>query len=498
MEPLDPWHALVAYLLVLLAIVGLGEWTRARGWDPRTSRKLVHALVGLTLASAPLVSAAAWPLWALGGLFLVVNGLALRSQRLAGMHDAAPESRGTVIFPLGFLALVWLCFDHAGVFVVSMVILALADTVGALVGERRPEAPRFRWWRDPKSRPGSVAVGMTSAAIALVLLPRLDPVFAGASGPVMLTLAVCLGLVCALCEGASSRGSDNLTLPLGAALTLLLLRQTALAPGELAGLAFGVLAALAIGLGAWRLGSLTGGGAVGTILVGGVVFGGLGLAGAAPLVAFFALSSALSRVSERLAQLPGEPEAKGARRDIVQVFCNGGPATACALIAVLGDASQGAAWYAALVGSLAAATADTWGTELGRLAHDRPRRLWPPFAEVEPGTSGGVTGVGTLGAAAGALVTTLVAWPFLARAGVGPGAVVLVALIGFAASLFDSVLGATLQVRYRDPVTNTPCEWPPPGGAPLEVLSGLRWLTNDGVNLATTLLGAALAYALVA
>ncbi len=497
---LDPWRALLVYLVVLLGVVGLGELTRARlGWAPETTRKLVHALVGLVLASAPLVCASSWPLLALGVLFVIVNGLALQREALAGMHDTERDSRGTVYFPLGFLALVLLLFERRpSVFVVAMVILALADTVGTIVGEGRPEAQRFTWWRDPKSRPGSLAVGMCSAAIVLVLLPWLEPALQGAPAWLTLLLAGWMGVFCALCEGASSRGSDNISLPLGAALMLELLLSTLLDPAQsLAALTLAFLAALGVGLGAWRLGSLTSGGAVGTVIVGCFVFGGFGLAGAVPLLAFFTLSSALSKLADRLSQTPGEPTAKGSRRDIVQVLCNGGAATACALAAVFADSANAGLWYAALVGSLAAAAADTWATELGSLAQSRPRRLWPPFAEVEAGTSGGVTGVGTLGAAAGALVTTLVAWPFLARVGFGLGAVGLIALIGFLASLVDSVLGATLQVRYRDPVTNAPCEWPPPGDERPTVVSGLRGLTNDTVNLTNTLLGAALTYLLL-
>ena len=58
----------------------------------------------------------------------------------------------------------------------------------------------------------------------------------------------------------------------------------------------------------------------------------------------------------------------------------------------------------------------------------------------------------------------------------------------------DSLLGATLQGKYRCPACdarfergNTVCH------EPVLLTGGWRWLDNDGVNLAATLCGAAVA-----
>jgi len=204
-------------------------------------------------------------------------------------------------------------------------------------------------------------------------------------------------------------------------------------------------------------------------LVGTAVVVGTGWRGFVLLLVFFATSSLLT---------PG-----GGRRRPVQVLANGGVAAACALLALWTDWAAGA-----FAGALAAAAADTWSTEIGGRSGRTPRML-TTFAPVSPGTSGGVSIPGTLGGAAGAATIAFAA--HLTALATGPLALA-VALAGFLGMLFDSLLGATVQVRWRcggcGAVTESAhhaCAAPE-----LQRASGLAWITNDTVNLAATLLGA--------
>src|SRR5205807_6066924 len=104
----------------------------------------------------------------------------------------------------------------------------------------------------------------------------------------------------------------------------------------------------------------------------------------------------------------------------------------------------------------------------------------------------GISGLGALGGVAGAaLVAGLTA--ALAPRGMAPGCVTLAAA-GVAGMLADSFRGATLQGKYECPGGdarfgrgNTVCH------EPVRLARGWRWLDNDGVNLAATLVGAAAA-----
>jgi uncharacterized protein (TIGR00297 family) len=211
-------------------------------------------------------------------------------------------------------------------------------------------------------------------------------------------------------------------------------------------------------------------GIVAAIAVGAAVLAGTGWRGLAVLGAFFVTGSLLA---------PG-----GGRRRARQVLANGGAAVLCALFA-LGDARFGAG----VAGAIAAAAADTWSTEIG-LRSATTARLLTTFRPVPAGTSGGVSLAGTLGGMAGAATIALLA----TLIGLVPARLAgWVALAGMAGALADSVLGATLQARWRCPGCGREREQAAPcHGSPV-LAGGLPWMTNDAVNALATLLGAVIA-----
>jgi len=236
-----------------------------------------------------------------------------------------------------------------------------------------------------------------------------------------------------------------------------------------------------VALFAWRARALTGGGAAAAWLVGTLVVTGTGWAGGAVLAAFFISSSAVGRLA------PVRPglDAKGERRDQLQVGANGGPAAFGALLG-LHDPAVGL-WI--VTGSLAAAAADTWATSIGGRSRTPPRLLLVG-RRVPPGTSGGMTVMGCAAAAAGALLVAATG----ATVGSAPALLPLGTLIGFAGMAADSALGAGWQGRFHCPLCDVASEWRVHRcGTRTLWKGGLPWLDNDGVNLAATALAAVLA-----
>ncbi len=236
---------------------------------------------------------------------------------------------------------------------------------------------------------------------------------------------------------------------------------------------------------AYRRGALDGGGALATGLVGSCVFAGGGLAWAVPMLGFFVTASSWTRLHLRRTSTPASQRARAART-ARQVAANGGLA---ALLGVLQLRAAGRHdLSAAYAGAVAAAAADTWATELGALSPSPPRS--PPTGRPVPhGTSGAVTLLGTVAMVGGATLVAL-----LAPRGTPRGAVVVA---GCAGALADSLLGATLQARYRCTRCGRLLEDPRhdcPG--PVRRVSGLPGLTNDAVNALATLVGAATAWLL--
>jgi len=236
------------------------------------------------------------------------------------------------------------------------------------------------------------------------------------------------------------------------------------------------------------LGWLTVGGAAAAALIGGAVFWGSGIAGGALLALFFVSGSLLTFARRRPADVRGASAPRG--RTWRQVVANGAWSGAGALLIP----THPHLGWAVLAGALAAAQADTWGTEIGALSVRAPR-LITTGREVPAGTSGGVTALGTAAGVAGAVAIGSLAAAF------GAPAVVVAAAVagGVAGTLVDSVLGASVQARYRCPACGVETESRRHRcGTPTRHVSGRRWIDNDVVNLAATTVGASLALAITA
>ena len=273
----------------------------------------------------------------------------------------------------------------------------------------------------------------------------------------------------------------------------------------------GFVLSLVIGLVAYRRHALARSGVMGAVVIGTLVFGFGGWVWGLTLIAFFVSSSLLSHYRRADKAALAEKFAKGERRDWGQTLANGGAGAVLALLVFAlvdlpGHVRSGNPLYVFLAlayfGVMATVNADTWATELGVLARQAPR-LITTGRRVAVGTSGAVTGHGTLAALAGAgfigvsafaliqaasLATTrrllLSDWPVIA----------IVAAAGLAGSLFDSLLGATVQRIYWCERCQKDTERAVHGcGATTRPLRGWGWMTNDAVNFLSSLVGGLIA-----
>ncbi len=223
-----------------------------------------------------------------------------------------------------------------------------------------------------------------------------------------------------------------------------------------------VAAALVYGLRLLRLD-----GAVAAFAVGALVFEGGGLGMAVALLLFFCTSVALGRLARRRKEALAADLAP-APRSAIQVLANGGVA---ALLCGLNLLEPSPSLLAGALASVCAANADTWATEVGLAFGKAPFRI-TTLQPSPPGPSGVVSVQGLIAAFAGAMLVAaaspLVGLTHLAGE---------LAVIGFGGALLDSVLGDTLQRTDA-------------GG-------GLRWMTNDTVNLLSTGAAGAVGYLLV-
>jgi uncharacterized protein (TIGR00297 family) len=249
-------------------------------------------------------------------------------------------------------------------------------------------------------------------------------------------------------------------------------------------LLLGGILGLVLAAAAYAAGALTFNGAIGAFLVGGLTFGIGGIAPAVLLIVFFISSSLLSTLGGSRKQRFASMFAKGGKRDIAQVFANGGVAV---LFAIAFGTSGERIWLAGFVGAIAVATADTWATEIGILSRRKPR-LITTGERVARGTSGAVSPLGFLATLAGSSLIGSLAWVFTRDWRF----LAIAVLAGPIGSTVDSVLGATIQAIFKCPYCGKETEQYPKHscGSATQRVRGYAWLQNDQVNLAATAVGA--------
>lgn len=253
------------------------------------------------------------------------------------------------------------------------------------------------------------------------------------------------------------------------------------------------LAAVVVVILARRRRSLSSSGGFAALVMGTVLVGTTGWWAGLLLVTFFLSSSILSRAGANRSTIA---QARGAERDAVQVLANGGGALASAILyATTGSTT----WVTVLAGSLAAVNADTWSTEIGRTSRTLPR-LVTTGRQVPAGTSGAVSPRGLAGAlAGGALVAVLAAtgWATGHLPGNVPIGDALMGLTagGFAGSLMDSLLGATVQDgRWCDTCKKETEQAVHRCGTPTRSIRGIAWIDNDVVNVSCAVTGGCVAW----
>jgi uncharacterized protein (TIGR00297 family) len=262
-------------------------------------------------------------------------------------------------------------------------------------------------------------------------------------------------------------------------------------------LSVGLVLSAVISFIAYRRHSLSRSGIVGAMLVGTLTFGLGGLSWAMVVVAFFVSSSLLTHYRAEQKHQAAEEFAKGGQRDFFQVMANGGAATVLAILSVLLPVWSSFI-FAAFVGAMATATADTWATELGLLSKEEPR-LITTWKVTRAGENGAVSVLGLTAAATGALLVGTVA--LLGKFFEGFFGDVFVntltwlpttALVaGWLGSVADSLLGATVQALYYCAPDNKYTEKSIHScGRPAILTRGYMWLNNDAVNFLASLIGA--------
>lgn len=194
----------------LLCATGFAAWflaveavTRRLSVSRELSRKFVHVTSGLAAALMPLALTFR-EIAALAVIFAVAMAASRRLRILRSIHEVERATWGEVCLPLGVAAAAVLVPDPAR-YACVVATVAVSDVAACLVGQRfggRP-LPGSR-----KTYAGSVVFLVTTLVIALPLLRSLPGT------------ALALAALTTAVEAASSRGLDNVSVPVTAATLL--------------------------------------------------------------------------------------------------------------------------------------------------------------------------------------------------------------------------------------------------------------------------------------
>jgi len=404
-------------------------------------RKAVHAGMGLFALTLKWLD---WKQAAVLALAALLFNWYAMPRFGRGIYRDGTRRRDTGIVAYPLMVLVLLLLFRNNIYIVAAVwaMMAFGDSAATILG-RLIEGPSLPW-NSGKTWVGLLG-GWAFGGFAAVVT------FAFVSGglePAAVIILLVGGALYAFLESVPAGIDDNLVAAVPTALALYALAEgwggwsglSAKGPFVIAGL----IVNLVVGVATWRLGVVAPSGAVAGILVGWlvVVFGGWGAY--AVLWTFFLVGTIATKWGYRHKTRRGTAQADRGRRGAAHVFANVGVPAALLLLGVR---------PIAYVAALAAALADTLGTEIGALYGRRPVSLLG-FGRVSPGTPGAVSTAGLAAGLAGAAAVGGVA--VLTRL-LPARSIPVVALSGLAGSLAESLvltLGRSRGLRLDHEFSN--------------------------------------------
>ena len=478
----NEWWTFFALMMLIASCITISELTLKRGYlSAEYNRRLIHLIVGIMITISPMIFKSNLPPSVLASIFILINYLAFNNEKLKGIHSQVRETFGTIYFPFAYLLIVQGFWDYPEFIVMSLSLLAFCDPFAAHVGESIGSPIKFKIWKDNKSIQGTVAFFVS----ALVLIYSFSQWFFNYPTNFIFLFTLFTAIGATIAEITSAKGSDNLSIPIISILFMVGFTNIFSESNDNIGnIVFStssliIILVLCFFIFAYWLNSLNKSGFYGAIIMAMVILLLGSLIHLMSLAIFFILSSIISKVFKGKSFY----RSKGSRRDIIQVYANGGIATFICIIDFLYPNPNNIYLFLA---SVSGAMSDTWGTEFGKLSKVKPISIIS-FKPISHGISGGVTRVGTLGSLLGSCIIGFTTWCLMP---VGGLIIYFIILSGFLGAIIDSIFGATLQAKYETHKGDVVEKYQE--GSIL--ISGKSWMSNDLVNLINTIASPILMY----
>lgn len=456
------------YIILISSVIKLLDvLTKKNKINTIISRKVLHIIACVMIAYSPYFIQNFYLNLSLFFLVFIVVSF-LHYKNLFTSFTFQDKNFGILFLPLSYVITYGIMGeDNKTIITTTFLILGFADGLSGLLGALFANS-YYKITKDAKSYLGSI-VFLISTIIILYL--QLKDII-NDTQYLRLSILLVAYLLTAI-EAGSSYGLDNFFIPIVSIFMLdVILNQPDITRIYVLQITF-FIATLA-GYLSYKAKFLKKDGAFGAFILAFFLLGFGGIKWVLPILTFFILSSLLSKLRKKLNSSVDKKFEKSDVRDIFQVFANGGLSLPLLLLYIL---TGNELFYYSNVIFLAAATADTWGTEIGTMFRTKTYSIIG-FKKVEQGISGGVSVVGTSGALLGAFITSLSSIFWIENLYL----VLIIALMGFLGSIVDSILGYTLQRQNKCTVCQKVTESTIHCGLPTEYSQGIKWLNNDSVN----------------
>lgn len=213
---------LVSYLYIALVIVG-GKIFEKKGKE--ASRKFIHIMLGNWWFIAMYYFTNVWFAMFVPITFVIINYLSYKKGIIKVMEREKQDGLGTVYYALSLLILVIISFgifNKPSLGLIPCLVMAYGDGLAAVIG-KIIKSKKYTIFGSTKSIAGSLAMFIIATLlIGGYLAFTHKMVFWGTGRWPLIT--VMMAYVITSVEAISAKGTDNITVPLGTLLMLLLIQ----------------------------------------------------------------------------------------------------------------------------------------------------------------------------------------------------------------------------------------------------------------------------------
>lgn len=215
----------IVYLLAIILLLAFNELNYRRlKVKGEITRKFAHFTATIAVVPFPYIFESHWYVLILASIFFLALLVTQYSKQLKSIHDIQRKSMGSYLLPFAIYTSFLLAdkLDNKFIYILPMLILGICDPMAAIVGLslKKYNHKIVLFGIDTgKSLFGSTAFFVTSFFISIIALYFNRGLFDLKAFWLALTIAA----VSTIAELISWRGSDNLTIPLSVACTLLVL-----------------------------------------------------------------------------------------------------------------------------------------------------------------------------------------------------------------------------------------------------------------------------------